>query len=231
MVFLFRLLTYISAVLVILHYGLFVFAIKDLIWDIKHKCRHPFLSYKQNIIAEYEAISLFEKLPVFLCILSIVLVFLSSSMFLEIIGYHHLALKDPGTYSFQVEISCADDEHNTYYLPAEISVELESNNDNSRPYNDRSFYIKKIHFSNGGYLYFQNETEILVDWPSFIVDQNGCEWECTLINKHYPTKKIKESTDITTKDFIFLGIQALPSFIILLFFIFKKENRYPDATE
>jgi hypothetical protein len=103
----------------------------------------------------------------------------------EIIGYDNIGLKPDGEYCYFVNLSNG---RKTYTLPAKIYID-------SSEENRKTYDVSTVYWSNGGYLYFDND-DYISDFHEKIstYDQNDNKWEINIINKSAYCPRMKETS-------------------------------------
>ena len=160
-----------------------------------------------------------------------IIIFLIISMFaiiftnaaaLELIGNDNIELKPSGTYCYFVNIK---NNKYDYTLPAQIRVEHSSqtyyNGSRERIRYYKDYYIEKVYFSNGGYLYFE-DFSVKPDVTSENYDQSGRKWTCTLLRESAYSPHIKETSHINTKEICFLIFELTSVGFAIVCLICKK---------
>lgn len=162
-----------------------------------------------------------------------VIIFLIFSMFAivftnaaaqELLGINDIEFKSSGTYCYLVKI---ENNKYEYVLPGQIRIENDSVEyeygleTHTRHYTN--YYIEKVHFSNGGYLYF-NDFDVEPGIRATEYDQNGNEWICTLLNKHAYSPNIDETTHLSTKNICFLIFELASIIFAIVCLSCKKVN-------
>ena len=169
----------------------------------------------------------FGKVASIFFVVSLFSTLISSTGIHDLIGYHNIELEPSGTYCYYVEAS--DGEH-LYTLPAQVFVEEYEKEEGERTYKCRLYYIKKVYFSNGGYLDFSKSWDVKLNKRAILYDQNDKEWECTLLNEHAYTPQVKESKDTVSFVFTIVCLSA-HVFVLVSLFLNRKENKKQESKD
>lgn len=140
------------------------------------------------------------------------------------INPHDINYLPDGTYSFYVLMNNGKKE---YTLPAEITIISDTYSESTNQERERltshaDIYLSKVFFKNGGYLYFDDRI-IELNEKTLVMDQNGIDWDCTLLNKHANNNKVKETVPNLNKSFFRLIIRCLALMFCLI--IIVKPNK------
>lgn len=140
-----------------------------------------------------------SKVKTSMAIILVMVLFLAGNKtFLELIGHHSLEYENSGTYCYYVELTEYHGD-NTYTLPAQIRVEVDSDDDEERRHYWRNYYIEKVYFDDGEYLDFtENLENTSLSGTISLYDQYETEWKCTILNKHAFCPHIEETSHVTT---------------------------------
>lgn len=130
----------------------------------------------------------------------------------ELAGIHNLELKPDGTYCFFVEAT--NRQGKTYVLPAEVEVAKDGDG-------NRTYYINKVVFSNGGYLRTSGEEVDIGGMCSFFDD--GDRWSLVLLNKHAYSPYITETSVVTVQDISFVVLEVFC--ICMQIYIYLKKRK------
>ena len=147
----------------------------------------------------------------------------SNAWFKELIGYDNIETKPSGTYCYYVEITG----NKKYTLPAKVNVDVYSDEvaeGKSQTYHD--YYIEKVYWSNGGYLYFgDNDERMEVNDSITLYDQDENEWEVKLLNKSAYCSDFKNTSSLDDPINIILGLILLASEIFVWVYCIVYEKR------
>ena len=162
-------------------------------------------------------------------IVCVIIAIFCSPCFYTTINYHNLQLEPVGgRYGYA---TLAESEYNkTYTLEAEVNIGEDKITDLKYDYNIadyievtksvKEYYISRIYFNNGGYLYF--EESLIFDSINDTctgTDQNGKEWEVTLLNNHIGILT-EEHNPLDTLYYI-TWICSIVFTILLIFLLYK----------
>ena len=102
-------------------------------------------------------------------------------------------------------------------VPAQIRVEVDSDDDEEHRHYWRNYYIEKVYFDNGECLDFtENLEDVSLSGTVSLYDQYETKWKCTLLNKHAFCPHIEETSHVTTRslvELIFLLLIVLYNWI------------------
>ena len=148
----------------------------------------------------------------------------------QLVGVHSLPSKPTGTYCFYVEASRYGGK--TYTLPAEIRVEIETEDvGNDKTETRKCYYIEKVFFSNGGWLDTADLYSIEINETVHFCDYDtDDEWKLTLINKHAYTPYVTETDNATPADVARMLADNFP-IAFVLFALCRKEHSDDDSNE
>lgn len=158
-----------------------------------------------------------NKVKTSIVIIIVIILFLAGDKtFLELIGHHSLEYENSGTYCYYVELTEYHGD-NTYTVPAQIRVEVDSDDDEEHRHYWRNYYIEKVYFDNGECLDFtENLEDVSLSGTVSLYDQYEIKWKCTLLNKHAFCPHIEETSHVTTRslvELIFLLLIVLYNWI------------------
>lgn len=149
-------------------------------------------SYEDTVLLRFDNTKA-RIIAIIIVLLSLTLVLVDSSSLKGLLGINRLDSSISGTYCFYVE---AKDQETgvTYTLPAQVKILNDSD-----PEFGTTYYVDRFYFDDNTFCEFPTGDYFeLNDTDVHMTDQNGKEWECTLINKRAFNSNIHESKGYTT---------------------------------
>lgn len=139
----------------------------------------------------------------------------------QFVGIYNLKILPAGTYCFYVEASQFGGK--TYTVPAEVTIEKETEEVGDKERTYTYYYIERFFFSNGKEIELDVWDYVEINKSAYHIDSNGDEWELTLLNKHAYLPQIKETNNANWISITFLIIEII-SVLFLLFAVYRKSG-------
>ena len=192
---------------------------------------HIFKKDKKSIYAVFEELKKHAKNNIFkysiVFIAVIIITLFTSRNLLLVLGSRNLKTIPNGDYTYYVKMKKADKDKE-YTLPALISKTYNCDEDVDNKLNCSSIYLlNKVYFSNGGYLYFEDDNELYINKKVSLYDYKGDKYEITLINEHAYVEGVNESKP-PIRSFIiliYMIVMELMCWLIPLYLISKEDKK------
>ena len=224
--FWYNLLKIISGITVVVCWLLLFFELWKVIKHVTRKEWIPFRSFVNDI--KSQALGTAGRFSKPILIIALAGSVVTSTAVHQLVGVHDLRLKPRGTYCFYVEASNKNGK--TYTLPAEIRVEIETEDvGNDKWETHKYYYIEKVFFSNGGWLDVSDNSPTEIGDASYYYVRNAEEdWKLTLLNEHAYTPHVAETNNATPADSIRAFVNILPIVLCLLSLFCEDQSENDD---
>ncbi len=153
-------------------------------------------------------------------------VIFSNSQVIIHLGCDDLRLMPEGTYCYYVNATNENDK--TYTVPAKISKGYdeyaEERGENVVTHTVTQYYVHKLYFNNGGYLYFEDADYIEYDDKLSSYDQKGNRWEVELTSEKTYHVDVSETNPKKENAIFFVFLKLLIIWLTVIRFIKKEYN-------